>query len=258
MPSARRRASTVASILPSGFCASWSCPSSRWSNSGNAHWPLISAYGRVTRNSRIASAKAWAASPSFLLSTASTSKWRSLRRAASRAMHPASMPGAVSWREDRPASRTTGAGVTAFRWFTEWTEARVWANSTAWSWTNSAPRAGWTGLVARSTPSASGPSTRTSTTARHSSRSSVVSRPSAHVVARDADGPENCTQTKATTTDTCGNGRPPAASGTASPAKASSHPNAWADTTGSWNESSPGCPAADASTAATNENRNTS
>src|ERR1700754_1408014 len=50
------------------------------------------------------------------------------------------------------------SGVTAFRRFTEWAEARVWANSTPWSWTNSAPGASWTGRGARSTPSASGSS----------------------------------------------------------------------------------------------------
>ncbi len=59
--------------------------------------------------------------------------------------------------------------------------------------------------------------------------------PSAHVAAPDAGGPENFTATRGTTTVTCGVGCPPAASGTGSPARASSHPNAWA------NEVPPAC-----------------
>ncbi|AGS69885.1 transposase DDE domain protein [Streptomyces collinus Tu 365] len=56
---------------------------------------------------------------------------------------------------------------------------------------------------------------------------------------------------------TCGNGSPPAASSTVSPARVSSRPNTWGATAGSWNEPCPGCPAAAASTAATSASRNT-
>lgn len=50
------------------------------------------------------------------------------------------------------------SGVTAFRRFTEWSQARCGPSSTAWSWTNLVPGASWTGPGARSTPPASGPS----------------------------------------------------------------------------------------------------
>ncbi|MDQ0955727.1 hypothetical protein QFZ24_009650 [Streptomyces phaeochromogenes] len=58
--------------------------------------------------------------------------------------------------------------------------------------------------------------------------------------------------------DTCDAGCPPAGSGTVSPARASSHPDAWVGTAGSWNGPFPDCPTADASTAATSASRNTS
>jgi transposase len=43
------------------------------------------------------------------------------------------------------------SGVTAFRRFTEWTEARVWAKLHRLIWMNSVPEVSWTGRGARST-----------------------------------------------------------------------------------------------------------
>lgn len=98
----------------------------------------------------------------------------------------------------------------------------------------------------------------TCTTARPSPHWSVASRPSAPVAARGAGDPGSYTVTRATTTATCGDGSPPAASDTVSPARASSHPGTWAGTAGSWSGPCPGCPAAAASTAATSASRNAS
>ncbi len=54
--------------------------------------------------------------------------------------------------------------------------------------------------------------------------------------------PGNCSVTRATTTATCGDGLHPAASDTASPARASSHPDTWAGTAGSLSGPCPCCP----------------
>lgn len=48
------------------------------------------------------------------------------------------------------------SGVTAFPRFTEGPRPGCGPSSTAWSWTSSAPAAGWTGRAARPTPSVSG------------------------------------------------------------------------------------------------------
>lgn len=93
---------------------------------------------------------------------------------------------------------------------------------------------------------------------QHSSRWSAASHPSAHVAARDADGPPSYTATRDTTAATCGDGSLPAASCTALPAGASSGPGGWAGTAGWWSGPCPGCPTAAACTAATSASRNTS
>lgn len=50
-----------------------------------------------------------------------------------------------------PSASFGPSGAMAHRRFTEWSKARVWPSSTAWSSTSWAHAASWTGPVARST-----------------------------------------------------------------------------------------------------------
>lgn len=73
-----------------------------------------------------------------------------------------------------------------------------------------------------------------------------------------AEGQQSCTRTRVTTTTTCADGSASVASAIASPVRASSPHNGWADIDGWWREPCPGWPVADVYTAATNARPSTS
>ncbi len=185
------------------------------------------------------------------------------------------------------------SGVTAFRRFTEWTEARVWAKlhrlvldelgargDLDWSRCaiDSVSVRALKGAADRTesdrprqerieNPPHRGPpglplSIGISAANLHDSQALIpLVRGIPPIRSRRGSRrrrPPSCTATRDTTTATCGNGSLPAVSGTVLPARASSRPSGWAGTAGWWSGPCPGYPAAAACIAATSESRNTS